>query len=322
MVAGEDHDQVTSTPTRSPATFELERFVWAAPDRLEVAGRFSGLDDVPAGPPELVVHGPERAHRLHAPDSAPPPLEDGTAWAAEFVWQEPPVAFEVATLELGADVAVDLPQPGTKRRWIRSQTLAVRTAADPADEVVWEAPSADHAAEPEEEEEEATTVGAADRVGLEAELLAAREEIRDLRAAAERTQEELARARDDLERDRERHTGDAERFRAGLEQVRRSAADAVAAEHAALEDAESALGETRAAIEAKDAELEELRGRLEEEAAARAQAESDAQTAAQAHEEHLTGLGEARRTADEARAGAEQMLTHLQAIRHALGDGE
>ena len=30
-------------------TFELERFVWATPDRLEIDGRFVGLGEEPPG---------------------------------------------------------------------------------------------------------------------------------------------------------------------------------------------------------------------------------------------------------------------------------
>jgi hypothetical protein len=270
MAVREDHDHAV----RALATFELERFVWAAPDRLEVAGKFDGLGDASTGPPHLVVHGEESVHHLPAaPDRAAPALEDGAPWAAEFVWQEPPVSFDVATLELGDDIFVELPPPGGRLRRNRGVTLEVRTAGEPpsAEAVEWEEPSAARAAE---------------RVGLEAELLAAREEIRELREAAERMQEELSRAHDDLNSERERHAGDAERFREGLEHVRTSAAEAVAAEHHALTDTESVLRETRAAMQAKDAELDE-----------------------------------ARRTADEARAGAEEVLKRLDAIRHALGDG-
>jgi hypothetical protein len=323
MDAPEGQDRAARGSVQALATFELERFVWAAPDRLELSGRFSGLHDVPAGLPQLVVHGSERAHRLDAPHNTPaPPVDDGAPWSAEFVWQEPPVAFDIATLELGDGIVVELPAPGTRPGRIRGQTLEVQNAAASAraeaDEVEWAEPTAGRG----DDSEEPSAVRGAERVGLEAELLAAREEVRELRAAAERTQEELARARDDLNRERERHAGDADRFREGLKRVRRSASEAVATEHRALKQMESALGETRAAMDAKDAELDQLRRRLDEEAASRTQAESDARAAAQAHQAHRAGLDEARRTADQARAGAEEMLKRLEAIRGALGDGD
>ena len=50
-------------------TFELKRFVWATPDRLEIDGRFVGLGDGPTGDAVLVLRGPERTHRLPAVDN-------------------------------------------------------------------------------------------------------------------------------------------------------------------------------------------------------------------------------------------------------------
>ena len=41
-------------------TFDLERFEWAAPDRLRLAGTFAGLVDGRAGAPVLTVQGAER----------------------------------------------------------------------------------------------------------------------------------------------------------------------------------------------------------------------------------------------------------------------
>jgi hypothetical protein len=250
-----------------PTTFELERFVWGAPDRLRISGRFIGLGHAAPADPVLVVPGPERMHRLQAlPDSVSGPPEEGSPWSAEFAWQEPPVAFDAAKLELGPEIVVELPAPGAKRRRLRSQPLEVRGAA-PA--------------------------RGAERVHLEAELLAAQEEIRELRAAAERAQEELTRAREDLKSERDRQAGDAERFREGLATVRESAAEALAVEQSAARQAESDLREARIALEAKDAALETYRVQLEE----------------------------ARSAADAARADGERAVSRLQTIRDALGDG-
>ena len=260
-----------------PATFELERFVWGAPDRLRVSGRFMGLGHAAPADPVLVVRGHERMHRLQAlPDSLSGPPEEGSLWSAEFAWQEPPVAFDAAKLELGPDVVVELPGPGAKRPWLRGQTLEVR-GTSPA--------------------------RGAERVRLESELLAAQEEIHGLRAAAERAQEELTRARGDLSAERERQAGDAERFREGLARVRESAAEALAAEQSAAQQIESDLREARIA--------------LEQAVAARSHAESEAETL----RERLAGLENARRAAEEARADGERMLSRLQRIRDALGDG-
>src|SRR4051812_38415679 len=80
--------------------FELERFGWGAPDRLELSGIFVGLRETDPGPPVLVVWGAGAAHRLTAvPESLDGPPEDGRRWRAEFLWEQPPVPFDAAQLE-------------------------------------------------------------------------------------------------------------------------------------------------------------------------------------------------------------------------------
>jgi hypothetical protein len=309
MIAGEDQNGRARTSAPRRATFELERFAWGAPDRLQVAGRFTGLGDVPQGDPVLVVWGPEREHRLQAvPESLSGSLEDGSSWSAEFAWQEPPVAFDVARLELGPEIVVELPEPSARRRWSRGQTLEVQDVGT------------SEQAEGTELVEAGPERGA-ERVRLEAELLAAQEEIRELQAGAAQVREELARAREDLKSERERHAGDAERYREGLAKVRASAADALAVEQSAAQQVESALREARTAVEAKDADLEQLRAQLEEAATARAKAESDARSAAHALRDHRVALREARRAADKARVDGENLMRRLETIRDAFGDG-
>jgi len=299
VVAGEDQGGHTRAAATPRATFELERFAWGGPDRLQLSGRFNGLGQAPPDAPVLVISGPERTHRLDAlPDSLSGSVEDGSPWSAEFAWQEPPVAFDAATLELGPEMLVELPEPGTKRRWIRGQTLEVRNRQ-----------SEDTGPVPE-------------RVRLEAELLAMHEEVRELRAATERAREELTRARADLASERDRHAGDAERFRDGLASVQQAAAEALAMEQSAAQQAEVALREARIAIEAKDAEMAQLRADLEKEEAGRIKAESDAQTAARTLRDHQAGLREARRAADKAAADGQHLLSRLETIREALANGK
>jgi hypothetical protein len=81
-------------------TFELRRFAWGTPDRLELSGTFGGLPETPTGAaPVLVVQAGERVHRLPAvPDSLDGPPADGRVWQAQFAWQDPPVAFHGAEL--------------------------------------------------------------------------------------------------------------------------------------------------------------------------------------------------------------------------------
>jgi hypothetical protein len=181
--------------------FELERFAWGAPDRLEVSGRFEGLPEAPDDEPVLVVQGADGTHRLSAVATSSP--EDGRPWWAEFAWDEPPVAFEAAELQFGQALAIELPEPGEA-----GGALDVRSAA-----------------------------AGGERFRYEAELLAAQEEIRELRAAQEQLQEELSRAHADLKAERDRHSADAERFRDGLARVQNAAQEAIEARDAALEHA-------------------------------------------------------------------------------------
>jgi hypothetical protein len=312
MVAGEDQGQRSGPPSTTRAIFQLERFAWEAPDRLALSGTFVGLRDAPLDAPVLVVSGPERTHRLPVLlDTLSAPPEDGRLWWAEFAWQEPPVAFDVAALEFGAEVVVELPELGAKSRRSGKQVLDVRIAraeASTARDEMSARPKGD------------LGWGGTERLRLEAELLVAQEEIRELRAVEEQTQAELARTREDFENMRAGHAADAERFRERLAQGRESAEAALAAEHGALEQLDSALREAHEAIAAKDAALGELRRELEAALAARTRAESDARKEAEAWRERIEGLENARGAAEEVCSDAERLLSRLIAVRDALGD--
>src|ERR1051325_3030289 len=143
--------------------FELERFEWQAPDRLEIAGTFHGLEQSPDDTPVLVVSGDGEAHQLRSVDaslSGPPedgkswqaqvaggegpvgggdgeahqlrsvdaslsgPPEDGKSWQAQFEWDEAPVGIEAAALEFGTGMVIDLPAPGASRG--RARYIEVR----------------------------------------------------------------------------------------------------------------------------------------------------------------------------------------------------
>lgn len=198
-------------PIAHAARFALERFAWDAPDRLEVSGWFEGVDVELTDPPVLVVEDGDARHRLPAvPERLSwPPVERQRWWAA-FAWSDEPAAFESARLELGAGLAIDLPQPSAKRARRDERVLEVRSSERPA-----------------------TADTAAGRLALEADLLLAREEALALRAEVEQTRRELDRARQDADAERDRRAADAERFRDGLGRVRASAEDAVANERAA-----------------------------------------------------------------------------------------
>ena len=119
-----------AVPTTAVPTFELRRFVWGMPDRLEVVGMFNDLGDTPVdGAPVLVVKAGETVHRLPAvPDSLDGPPKDGRLWQAQFAWQDPPFAFGEAELQLGARLVVALPEPGAKKGLLRPRVLKVEAA--------------------------------------------------------------------------------------------------------------------------------------------------------------------------------------------------
>jgi hypothetical protein len=208
-------------------TFALERFTWAAPDRLEVAGTFAGLPDEPPGAPVLVLQGAHATHRLPSANADQP--RDGRPWRASFAWQEAPEAFDAARLELGDGVQVDLPAPGAQDGPAESGAASAESRDAPLD--------------------------SGDRVRLEAELLAAREEARAARAEAQQAAEELERLRRDLEAERARRADDTARFREGLEKLQQLANETIATERANVE----LLRERLTAVEANEKELTALR---------------------------------------------------------------
>ena len=76
-------DSLPASPEQ--ATFALERFTWVAPHLLEVAGTFSALGSRAMAEPFLLVHGPQRSHRLPVlPDSLQDDPQDGRPWGATF----------------------------------------------------------------------------------------------------------------------------------------------------------------------------------------------------------------------------------------------
>jgi len=272
--------------------FALERFAWDSPDRLELSGWFSGLpaDACPTAP-VLVVRGTDGTRRLPAvstEDSAPP--EEGRRWEAAFAWQEPPAPFDVAELELGAGIVVELPQPRPETRKPGDQLLEVTQAG---------------------------AGGSADQLRLEADLVATHEELREAGSALEQEREQHARARDDLEAEHARRTADAERFREGLARVRESAERALAAEQVTAQRLELDLQR------AHD-ELALLREQVAEHERAGVQVEelrADLETARLRSDDAHARLREAQRPVAEAHAEAEQLLRRVTAIANALDGG-
>jgi hypothetical protein len=290
-------------PASGGATFELERFTWGAPDRLELEGRFAGLDRLPADPPVLVVRGAERTQRLPAVAGG-----DGGAdgrWQAAFAWLEAPAAFDGARLELGDAIAVDLPGPRARRRPFHREVLEVHMPEA--------APAADAGATVGDAERNGAP-SAAERLQLQTDLLAAREEARELQGALQRATDELVRTREDLEAARAEHVADSERFRDGLASVRETAEEALATERTT---AEAARSELEATVAAQATELEELRERLQAAEEARAAAETEASDL----RERASAATPVQEDLIAAHDEAERLVARLSAVRDALGSG-
>jgi hypothetical protein len=324
--------------------FELARFAWGAPDRLEVSGKFVGLPDLPADAPTLVISGADGVHRLPVvPDGPSGPLEDGRRWDAVFAWQEPPVAFEGAKLEF-ADIVVELPEPATRRTRARRQTLEVTQERAQESGTGREPERADGPAQ-----EGVAPGDGVERLRITAELLATQEALRESQSTLQRTQEELTRVRDDLASERDLRSADTERFHQGLAAMSDAAAEALTAEQLALQQRGVDLREALEMIEAKDAALLELRGQLEAAAATQTKAEAESHAEIGALRERLAKLkgagkeadrlraklgvtqrqvdearaelDQTRSAMDEARSDVERLLGRLSTLRDTIGDG-
>jgi hypothetical protein len=298
------------TMAKDQPMFELARFAWGAPDRLELSGKFIGLPELPDEPPTLVINGEDGVHRLPVVGgSRSGPPRDGQRWDVVFAWQEPPVALASAELEIGRDIVVELPEPAAKRTRPRRQTLSVSRER---------APEAD-AADDERPEPPVQQLRA------QAELLSVQEALRQTVASLERSDEEVARLRDELAAERELRRADRQRFDEALGSLSDAAEQAVAEE----------LSEARQTIEEREASLEELRVLLEAAGAIRAEAESEARAEIEALREQVSALAQEREESDQMRAELDQarsalddvrgdiqrLLGRLPAIDHAGSDG-
>ena len=311
-------DQVPAQQRPAP-TFELKRFAWATPDRLELSGTFGGLQDAPAdAAPVLAVRAGDSVHRLPAvADSLDGPPQEGRVWQATF-----DVAGRAGRVRRGGAPSRRRPRRPAPRAEREAVALAHARAAGGR-------PAAGGGAGPHRTRAREPPNDGAASVASQVEVLAAQEEVREVRVALERTEAELARARDDLQAERERRAGDSERFREGLAKVRESAEKALAVEQSASRQLGTDLREAHEAITAKDTELETLQGRLEAAGAALEAAETKALAEAESQREHLaklesdaketgrlrTELEQAYGSVEEARSDAERILARLTAIR-------
>jgi hypothetical protein len=108
-----------SEPTSAPSpvapgvAFEVERFEWTSPERLELVGRWSGLRGHRFLRPTLDAEvGGERRRMLADLEHKPWAPEEGQDWIAAFTWRGDPGSFDEAELTVSPELAVQLPAPG------------------------------------------------------------------------------------------------------------------------------------------------------------------------------------------------------------------
>jgi hypothetical protein len=113
-------NDVLAPEARPAVAFEVERFEWAAPGRLEVAGRWFGLRGHRFMRPALVVSsGDDRRRLLALLEHKPWAAGDGEPWVAAFGWEGDPVDLDAAELSVAPSLAVELPPlaaPGRRTR--------------------------------------------------------------------------------------------------------------------------------------------------------------------------------------------------------------
>jgi hypothetical protein len=250
-------------PEVGEVAFELERFGWSEPGRLEVVGRWSGLEGRRLGRPVLTVEAGGQRRRLTAMPGGQ--LTGSGEWRATFACDADPTAIDGVVLEVGRRLVVDLPPP--KKR--------SRAKADPSLERLHEERLRRQEAEASLAERDAELVSL--REEADAALAERETEAETLRDELTTAQEALAAA----EQERERLAGELERVTADLgirdqelttarEELRRANVEAearLAAERAATTEVREKLAtareEAEATMTAEAQETERLRAELD-----------------------------------------------------------
>jgi hypothetical protein len=258
------------TPDGSPelvaprVAFEVERFEWTSPDRLELVGRWFGLRGHRFLRPTLDVEvDGERRRMLAVLEHKPWAAEEGEEWIAAFTWRGDPAHFDDAELTVSPDLAVQLPVP-------EGSTVDESEAA----------------------------VAATDRLPARRPRMAVLEnELNDARAEGERLSQELSQVRaahSQAARElRERVAAEQAKARELETQLEKAGEQLAAAEAAAARELEETLKEKAAAEALRDEAVAARDAATAERDAALAARETAAEQLAAAERQH-DALVEAR----------------------------
>jgi hypothetical protein len=273
----------SAAPALPSVTFEVERFEWAADDRLEVVGRWFGLRGHRFLRPTLDVEVAGDRHRMLAVlEHKPWAAEEGEEWVAAFAWTGERTRLDVAELTVSPDLAVQLPLPEALGDEGAAAAAAVAAAARlparrPRTAVL----------------EDELAAALADVGRLTEELAKAREShseaTREMRERARLAQEEATRLEVELEKASGRLSTMEAHGETRLEEAQREVEEAASAREAAVSEAAAARAERDAALK-KLAELERERDAL-------------AEARDRAREERNAWMSRARDAASEHRGG-------------------
>ncbi|MEA2286076.1 MAG: hypothetical protein QOJ21_2119, partial [Solirubrobacteraceae bacterium] len=275
-------NDLMATDAPPAVAFEVDRFEWTAPDRIELSGRWFGIRGHRFMRPSLVVDtGEERRRLLAVLEHKPWAATDGEPWLAAFAWAGEPVDLIATELSVAPSVAVELPPPqapGRRSRSTGGRPRASRPGRAASSRIVAQPEGRGDALRAElrdakgqldalrAEQAGADRAGRADTGRVRAELAKARaelEELRGERADTGHVRAELAEARAELEQLRAERD-DAGRLRGVLAEARveverlraqtdDAAADAARGAEAALRERDAARAERDGAVRERDA---------------------------------------------------------------------
>ena len=267
-------------------TFEVDRFEWAADDRLELEGRWFGLRGRRFIRPTLDVQVDGESRRLLAlMEHKPWAALDGEDWVAAFFWdgERGDVAAELA---VGSDLSFELPRPGGGSPGKVSPKRAVAAAANAA-QAVRKTPD-DGLKRKLVAAERARNEAVSDAAALRRALQQKERTVRDLSEQLDAARAEVSATAIDAATAATESNGDATRLAEELERVR--------GELAATREEAAAGADTAPAA---SAEVEDLRRQLDAAVAARDAAIEHAEQAKRERYEAAGTLAAAEREARE-----------------------